>query len=148
MSSPQPPYTLLLVDDNLDLLVSIRFALEKLGGFRVETAADGVEGLQRTIDLHPACIIIDVKMPGLDGYQLVRALRGDPETMDIPLVMLTAMAQDRDRYQGLASGADQYITKPIDPVALVATIRRALELTEAERVRQMKKLSDDPNIPE
>lgn len=92
MSTPsRGAYRVLLVDDNPDLLDSLAFALRTLGGFRVDTATDGADGLGRAIEIMPHCVIIDVKMPAIDGYQLVRALRGDPATASIPLIVLSAL---------------------------------------------------------
>src|SRR5215475_9336046 len=101
-------YTVLVVDDDPDLLQLLTDGLELLGNFTVVSATDGMQGLERFFEVRPDCMIIDVKMPGLDGYQLVRALRGDPESAATPLIILTAMAQDQNRMAGLVSGVDQY----------------------------------------
>src|SRR5215471_7547682 len=97
-------YTVLIVDDDPDLLQLLTDGLELLGNFTVIPAEDGIQGLELFFDAHPDCVIIDVVMPGLDGYQLVRALRGDPESASTPLIMLTALAQDKNRFVGLAFG--------------------------------------------
>jgi len=130
------PRTVLIVDDNPQLRDFVADSLAELGGFRVVTAADGDEGLARYYDGRPDCVVIDVRMPGLDGYQLVRALRGDPDSAQTPLVILTAMTQDRERFAGLAVGADQYLLKPVMPLDLVAAIQQAIRLTEEERLRR------------
>src|SRR3954453_18108833 len=90
-----PPYTVLIVDDNDELLRSLEFALSALGPFHIVTASDGAEGLARVYEARPQCVVIDVKMPGVDGLQMARALRGDPETASIPLVILSALIQDK-----------------------------------------------------
>ncbi len=136
--------TVLIVDDNPDLLASVTFALRTLGGFHVETATNGAEGLERAVALRPACMIIDVKMPQIDGLQLVRALRGDPETASIPLIVLSALVQENDQAAGMFSGADQYLTKPTKPQALIEAIRRAMALSEAERQRRLRALASEP----
>jgi DNA-binding response OmpR family regulator len=138
--SPEPLYTVLLVDDNQELLQALSFALEELGGFHVVCAADGVEGLERFYEAHPDCVIIDVKMPGLSGYQLVRALRGDSSSLETPLIMLTALAQDKDQFAGLAVGADMYLVKPVKPQILAATIHQALKKSPQERARHYQEL--------
>lgn len=138
-----PTYTVLIVDDNPNLLSIISDSLLELGNFAVVTAADGVEGLTRFYEMRPDCVIIDIKMPNLDGYQLLKALRGDPDTASIPLVVLTAMAQDMDRLAGLASGADHYLLKPVKPLDLVAAIQHAITLGETERRRRLKALLDE-----
>jgi len=141
MSAPDAP-TLLLVDDNPDLLDMLTLALRTLGGFTIVRATDGVSGLEQAIAVRPACAVIDVLMPGLNGVQLVRALRGDPATADIPLVILTAMAQEKDLFAGLAAGADQYLTKPATPQAIIVAIQQAIALTRAERLRRLQQLAE------
>lgn len=140
-------YTVLLVDDNRDLLLLITESLRMLGDYTIVTAENGVEGLHRAIEMRPDCMVIDIKMPGLDGYQLVRALRGDPATASMPLVMLTAMVQDSYRFAGLLAGADQFLTKPIKPLDLVNAIQEAIRLSEADRLSRMQALAQEP-MPE
>jgi DNA-binding response OmpR family regulator len=132
----------LIVDDDAPLLESLSFALRTLGGFRVETASDGAEGLHKAIEVHPDCMIVDVMMPELNGYQLVRALRGDPATAGIPLVILSALLQETDQVLGMYSGADQYLTKPVKPQHLIEAIRQAIALSEDERTQRMRTLAE------
>lgn len=136
-------HRVLIVDDNADLLGSLTFALNTAGGFLVETAADGVEGLIRAVELRPDCMVIDVKMPEIDGLQLVRALRGDPQTASIPLIILSALVQEQDQVKGLLAGADQYLTKPTKPQILIEAIRRAIALGEEERQRHLRALLEE-----
>jgi CheY-like chemotaxis protein len=131
----------LIVDDNDELLKSLRFALSALGPFQIVTAADGAEGLERVYETRPHCIVIDVKMPGVDGLQLARALRGDPETAAIPLVILSALIQEKDQTAGMLAGADQYLTKPTKPQELVEAILQAIRLSEDERLRRLQALA-------
>jgi CheY-like chemotaxis protein len=143
MSSPgSKNRTILIVDDNPDLLESLRFAISLLGDgeFQVETALDGAKGLERVYEVHPDCVIIDVKMPSLNGYQLVRVLRGDPETAGIPLVILSALVQERDYLAGMLSGADCYLTKPASPRSIVDAIHQCIGLSEIERAQRLQKL--------
>jgi CheY-like chemotaxis protein len=137
-------HTVLLVDDNRDLLLLITDSLRMLGDYTVLTAENGVEGLNRASEVQPDCMVVDIKMPGLDGYQLVRALRGDPATAGMPLVMLTAMVQDSYRFAGLLVGADQFLTKPIKPLDLVTAIQEAIRLSEADRALRMRALAHEP----
>ena len=141
--------TILVVDDNRLLLDYLTDALEELGDFQVVTAADGGEGLKRYFELRPHCMIIDVKMPGIDGYQLVRALRGDSSSASTPLIILSALAQDRDKLIGLLAGADIYLQKPVRPHDLIAAIERAITLGEQERVARMRRLAEEdlPELP-
>jgi len=152
MNAPETPGapTVLLVDDNPDLLDMLTLALRTMGGFTIIRACDGVSGLEQAIITQPDCAVIDVLMPGLSGVQLVRALRGDPVTADIPLIILTAMAQEKDLFTGMAAGADQYLTKPATPQAIIVAIHQAIALTRAERRRRLQQLAEtsaDISIP-
>jgi two-component system alkaline phosphatase synthesis response regulator PhoP len=128
------------VDDDPDVLHLLTDGLELLGNFRVVQAEGGIQALEHYFDVHPDCVIIDVKMPGLDGYQLVRALRGDAESAGTPLIMLTALAQAQQQFAGLALGADQYLIKPVTPRELVVAVQRALLMGEADRQARMQAL--------
>lgn len=137
-------YTLLIVDDNLDLLELLTDGLSD--HFTIVTARDGIEGLTKFVEVRPDCAIIDVRMPGLDGFQLVRVLRGDPETANIPLIILTALNQDQARFAGLASGVDQYLTKPVLPSELIPAVHQAIALGQAERQRRWRELASDESV--
>ncbi len=136
-------YTVLVVDDSAELRELVADSLRKLGHFTVFEARDGIEGLERYFDVRPDCVVIDVKMPGLDGYQLIRALRGDPESSGTPLVILSAMVQEKDRLAGLFSGVDEYLVKPVGPLQLVQTICQVIGRSEEERRRRLRALLDD-----
>jgi two-component system alkaline phosphatase synthesis response regulator PhoP len=141
--------TVLVVDDNAELRALVAESLRKLGQFSVVTAQDGIEGLKLFFEVRPDCVVIDVKMPGLDGYQLIRVLRGDPASSATPLVILSAMVQEKDRLAGLLSGVDEYLLKPVGPLELVQTIQRVLGRSEEERRRRLQALLDDlPMQPE
>jgi len=148
MTQPVVRRTVLVVDDNRQLLEFLTDALEELGDFHVVTAVDGADGLERYFELRPACVIIDVRMPGVDGYQLVRALRGDPDSASTPLIILSAMSQDRDQLIGLFAGADIYLQKPVRPLDLIAAIERAIALGEQERTERMRILADEASAAE
>jgi CheY-like chemotaxis protein len=135
-------YTVLIVDDNQDLLDLVAESLMLLGNYAILTALTGAAGLERAAAEPPDCMVIDVKMPGLDGYQLVRALRGDPATAEIPLVILTALTQDQHRFGAFLAGADRYLMKPIKPSDLVAAIEEAIRVSEAERARRLQSLAE------
>src|SRR5262245_38273676 len=95
----------LVVDDDPTLLANVAEGLNLLGGYEVTAARDGIEGLERFFAVRPDCVVVDIRMPGLNGYQLVRALRGDPKTVQTPLVVLSALVQDHEQLAGLLSGA-------------------------------------------
>ena len=146
MSLPSvPTYTILIVEDNPQLREFLQDVLQELGEFTVFTAADGIEGLEQFYQVHPDCVIIDVKMPGVNGYQLVRTLRGDSETATTPLVLLTAMVQDREQFAGLAAGADHYLRKPVDPIELLDAIYQAIQLSDEERQQRLQVLAEEHN---
>ena len=134
-------HSVLIVDDNEELIGSLSFALRTLGSFHIDVASDGAQGLAKAVALHPDCMVIDVKMPQIDGLQLVRALRGDPATADIPLVILSALVQEYDQALGMYAGADQYLTKPAKPQVVIAAIRRAIALTSEERRGRLQELA-------
>ncbi len=147
--SPQDDYTVLIVDDNADLLALMADSLRLLGHFKVVTADNGVAGLERYFEVRPDCVIIDVVMPGLDGYQLIHALRGDAASRDTPLVILSALVQERDQLAGLLSGADEYVMKPITPLQLVEVIRNVRNRSlEERRARQESLLDEGLALPE
>jgi DNA-binding response OmpR family regulator len=128
-----PEVTVLVVEDNPELLELLLQSLPVLGGFRVFGAPDGYDGLLQFEQVRPDCVVVDVRMPELNGYQFVRALRGDPATAQTPLIILTALTQSRDRFVGLASGADLFLNKPVMPSALAQAIRQVLARTTTER---------------
>lgn len=135
-------YTVLLVDDDPNLLPSMVTLLEELSDFAIITATNGREGLERALHDRPDCLIIDVRMPELNGYQLVKLLRGDPETADLPLIILSALVQERDQCVGLAVGVDRYLTKPVDAMELIATIYDVIQRGEEDRLAQLRRLAE------
>ncbi len=134
--------TVLVVDDNPDLCALVTDVLTKLRAYHVITAEDGVQGLERYFEARPNCVVVDVNMPHVNGYQLIRALRGDPASAGTPLVILSAMVQERDQLAGYLSGADEYLIKPVSALDLVQTIDRVLARSEDERERRIQALLD------
>ena len=130
----------LVIDDNPTIVELIKYAMSLQGTYQVSVAYDGIQGLERIYADQPDCVIIDVKMPRLDGYQLVRCLRGDARTIDLPLIILSALTRAEDEMTGLLSWVDAYLTKPFRPSALNEAIERVISLTPAERQRRIESL--------
>jgi two-component system phosphate regulon response regulator PhoB len=139
-----PRVTILVVDDEEDILLLCRVNLE-FEGYHVVTASSGVEGLDHARALHPGLVLLDVMMPTMDGWHVLEALKADPATEDVPVVMLTARVQGEDQMRGWSGGAADYIMKPFSPVALLETIRSVLHPADPEeadrrRTRSIEKL--------
>jgi DNA-binding response OmpR family regulator len=122
--------TILLIDDDADLAQAVQTALEA-AGYRVETASSGEEGLQKVPKAAPDLIILDVMMPGMDGWEVCETLKGSEATRKIPVLMLTAVAsQVKDtsytHQGGRQTNADDYYPKPVEPAALLERIRRLI----------------------
>ncbi len=124
-------YTVLAVDDEKSIVRLVQVNLER-NGYIVKMAYDGVEALERVAETHPDIIVMDVMMPRMDGFETLSILRKNPETRDIPVIMLTAKAMDSDIFIGYQRGADCYLTKPFNPKELVTFVRRILEGVKAE----------------
>jgi DNA-binding response OmpR family regulator len=125
MSTPDPAGRVLIVDDDQVIvrLLQVNFRLE---GFDVETASKGDEALAKAIAEPPDVMLLDVMMPVFDGWEVCRRMRENPGTADVPVIFLSARAQDEDRARGYALGVVEYVTKPFDPAALVEIVRRTL----------------------
>jgi two-component system, OmpR family, alkaline phosphatase synthesis response regulator PhoP len=118
--------TVLVVDDQPHIVRLIQLNLEK-EDFRVVTAADGVEGMERAREHQPDLVILDVVMPRKDGFEVLHDLKDDPELSHIPVVMLTVKAHNVDIVKGLRQGAELYLPKPFHPKELVSLVKRVLE---------------------
>jgi len=115
----------LVVEDEAALLTLLRYNLEK-AGFRVEEATDGAEALVRIAEARPDLVLLDWMLPVMSGIEVCRQLRRDPATRELPVIMVTARAEDQDAVRALNLGADDYITKPFGTEALLARIRALL----------------------
>jgi two-component system phosphate regulon response regulator PhoB len=120
----------LVVDDEPDIVALVAYHLAK-SGYRVSTAANGVDGLRAINTERPALVVLDLMLPGLNGYEVLERLRGDDATRDVAVIMLTARREEPDRIQGLSSGADDYLTKPFSPHELVLRVGAILRRTRA-----------------
>ncbi|MGI9079705.1 MAG: response regulator transcription factor [Acidimicrobiales bacterium] len=121
-----PRTRVLVIDDDPVILELLRINFE-IEGFEVISACDGQEGLRRAGVDHPDVILSDIMMPRLDGLQLLARLRGDPATAEVPVVLLSAKAQRAEVDRGMALGADDYVTKPFDPLELLDRVNAAMD---------------------
>src|ERR687893_1123396 len=119
----------LVIDDEAPIRLLCRVNLEA-EGMEVLEAADGPSGLDKARSERPDVILLDVMMPGLDGWRVAEQLLEDPQTTGIPIVFLTARAEFRDRAKGLDIGGVDYITKPFNPLELAPLVRDLLERIE------------------
>ena len=125
--------TVLIVDDEQHIRLLIEQTLEELEdeGVDLMTAADGDEALAVVLNHRPELVFLDVMMPRKDGFEVARTIKGEMGMTETTIIMLTAKGQAYDREQGLAAGADEYLTKPFDPDDLLRRARAALGLDAA-----------------
>jgi two-component system phosphate regulon response regulator PhoB len=116
---------IIIVEDEHDILELIKYNLER-EGYNVVACSDGETGLAEAKKNRPALILLDLMLPGIDGLQVCRGLKGEETTRDIPIIMLTAKSEEADIVAGLEIGADDYITKPFSPRVLIARLRAVL----------------------
>lgn len=116
---------ILIIDDEPYVIRSLSFVLKK-DGFNIETAKDGVEAVQKAKTFRPNLVFLDLQIPKMDGFQVCRALRADPESDGCYIVLLTAKGEELDRRKGLEAGANEYMTKPFSPKELLDHIRELL----------------------
>ena len=120
----------LIVEDEVDIADLVMFNLQR-AGYEVLKAHDGIAGAETAIRERPDLIVLDLMLPGRDGYSVFREVRRDARTSHIPVIMLTARAQTEDRIQGLEAGADDYLTKPFSPKELVLRVNAILKRTDS-----------------
>jgi DNA-binding NarL/FixJ family response regulator len=136
---------LLVVDDDPGLLLAVSDTL-RAEGYDVATARRGADALVRVAETLPDLIISDIRMPGMDGYELARKLRSSARTRLVPIVFLTAKDETADRIEGFRTGVDAYITKPFDSeelTAIVAGILNRVERTHSDLARMFGDKEDD-----
>jgi two-component system alkaline phosphatase synthesis response regulator PhoP/two-component system response regulator VicR len=116
---------IMAVDDERHIVRLIQVNLER-AGYQVVTAFDGPDALKKADAERPALIVLDVMMPKMDGFEVLKRLQANPETRGIPVIMLTAKAQDADVFRGWSSGVSAYLTKPFNPLELITFVKRIL----------------------
>ncbi len=122
---------ILIVEDEKDILQLVKLYLEK-EGFRTVTASTGREALTQAAAEKPNLVVLDLMLPELDGLEVCKRLRSQPDTATLPIIMLTAKAEESDTVVGLELGADDYVTKPFSPKALVARVKALLRRFERQ----------------
>jgi DNA-binding response OmpR family regulator len=116
----------LVVDDEPSIVVPLTFLMEK-SGYAVQVAGTADEALAAVADFAPDLILLDIMLPGVDGFEICQAVRDNPSCRSIKIVFITAMGRDVDVARGMASGADAYITKPFANAEVLETVKRLLE---------------------
>ena len=119
------PKKILIVDDEVDLVETVRFPLE-MEGFNVLVSYNGEDALNKARKESPDLIILDLMLPKLDGYKVCRLLKFDEKYKHIPILMLTAKTQEKDKILGMETGADEYITKPFEMDYLMEKVKAYL----------------------
>ena len=127
-----PSNRILIVEDEPDVVDMLTLGLRKAGGFVVSTAADGATGIRKAREELPALIILDLMLPKMPGLEVCKALKSDGATRHIPIIMLTAKAEEIDRIVGLEVGADDYVTKPFSPREIVLRIKAIMRRGQGE----------------
>jgi DNA-binding response OmpR family regulator len=118
-----------IIDDEEAMVQLLSVELES-EGYHVLTAGNGVSGLKLIQDKQPDLVLLDIMMPGLNGYEVIKSVKEDPSVCDIPIIMLTARSHDEDIQRGLDLGADDYVTKPFHAGLLVKRISTLLKIVE------------------
>lgn len=122
------PKKILAVDDERHIVRLVEVNLQR-AGYEVVTAYDGREALEKVKAENPDLVVLDVMMPYMDGFEVLKHLKADPTTAEIPVIMLTAKAQDADVFRGWQSGVDCYLTKPFNPMELLTFVKRIFDST-------------------
>jgi len=121
---------ILVVDDERHIVRLVQVNLER-AGYEVAVAYDGIEALEKVEAEKPDMVVLDVMMPRMDGFDVLKKLQANADTKDIPIIMLTAKAQDADIFKGWSSGVSSYLTKPFNPRELLTFVERIFQSLEA-----------------
>ncbi len=132
----------LVIDDEPDVLLLCRVNFE-WAGHEILEARDGNTGVHLAKQGHPDVIVLDVMLPHKDGFETLSELRTDPEVAAIPVILLTAKTQSRDRLRGFQAGASEYVTKPFSPSALTSTVQRIADMSAQERDRYRERAMEE-----
>ena len=119
----------MVIEDEKEIRDLLKYNLER-EGFRVAAAADGEQGLQQLFASRPAAVVLDLMLPGRNGLEILREVREEPSTRDLPVLVLTARGAEMDKLLGFEHGADDYLTKPFSPRELIARLRALLRRSQ------------------
>ncbi len=145
---PEAKPKILIIEDDLDVAEMLN-AYFRVQGYEVFTVNWGEDGVRSAQTVHPDLVILDIRLPDIDGYEVARRLRGDRRTQDIPIIFLTEKRERADRLQGLELGADDYITKPFDVQELRLRVRNALKrMSQGSLTNPVSGLPEGPLVDE
>lgn len=136
-------HRILVVDDEADITALVAYHLAR-AGYRVSTAANGHDALKAAREERPDIVVLDLMLPGVSGYEVLRELRRRPETADVGVILLTARREEVDRIKGLSLGADDYLTKPFSPQELALRVAALLRRLAAPAVAGGSTLTEGP----
>lgn len=131
----------LIIDDSKMIVEYVRTVVTMNGSYDALVAYDGVAGLELFFKERPDCVIVDVMMPLMDGYQVVRCIRGDAASANTPLIILSALTEETDQLTGLLSGVDEYLPKPLKATTLQDALERVMNITPEERTHRIENLA-------
>jgi two-component system phosphate regulon response regulator PhoB len=137
--SKSPRSTILVVDDEAEICDLVRYNLTR-EGYRVLVEQDGEAGLDRIFKSPPDLVVLDLLLPKLSGLEVLRAVRGEPRTRSLPILVLTARSTEMDKLLGFERGADDYLTKPFSPKELTARVAAILRRTRGEEAAAVTKI--------
>src|SRR5437016_8161591 len=138
---------ILIIEDEQDVIDLLTLQLRKGGGFNVSTATDGASGLRKAREELPALIILDLMLPKMPGLEVCKILKMDSTTRRIPIIMLTAKAEEIDRIVGLEFGADDYVTKPFSPRELILRMNAILRRGRGDMAEEKMSIGGIKLVP-
>ena len=143
------PSKILVVDDNAQNLELLVEYLQTIDDVETPTAADGIEALEMVQQVRPDLILLDIMMPRMSGFEVCRKLKSDPNTRDIPIIMVTALNELSDIERGVESGTDDFLSKPVNRLELITRVKSLLKLRHLkdELERTLAYLNDVESTP-
>ena len=131
----------LVIEDEKEIRDLVRYNLER-AGYRVAAVADGDQGIERLFAARPDLLVLDLMLPGRNGLEILREVRGEPTTRDLPVIVLTARSTEMDKLLGFEHGADDYLTKPFSPRELTARVEALLRRSRPDRAEGSVEIGD------